>query len=110
MTDLELARQNVQDAASPFTWDDATLQGLLDRFSGDVHLVSAQVWLWRAGSAALRNFKYRLADGTQVDKTLTAVECREQAALYRSMALETPADETVEVDWTDAFDPPGVSG
>lgn len=106
MTDLELLRQNVQDTDDPPTWSDDTLQGLLDRHGGDVNLASAQTWTWRAGSAVLRNFKYRLADGTQVDKTMTAGECREQAALYRSLANSDPADETVEVDWTDAFDDP----
>jgi hypothetical protein len=41
---------------------------------------------------------------------MTAGECREQAALYRSMATSEPADVTVEVDWTEAFDPvEGVS-
>ena len=106
MTDLELLRANVQDEVSPYTWDDTKLQGVLDRYSGDVNLASAQVWLWRAGSAALRNFKYRLGDGTSVDKTMTAEECRQQATVFRSLALETPVDETVEIDWTRAFDPP----
>lgn len=105
MTDLELLRQNVQDLDEPPAWSNEQLQGLLDRLGGDVNLASAQVWLWRAGSAALRNFKYKLSDGTSVDKTMTAEECRELAALFRSMGMETPADAAVEFDWTDAFDP-----
>lgn len=104
MTDLELLRANVQDEAEPYTFSDTKLEGLLARQT-DVDLASAQVWLWRAGTEALRNFKYKLSDGTSVDKTMTAEECRQQAALYRVQALETPADEIVEVDWTDAFDP-----
>lgn len=104
MTDLELLRQNVQDSAG--SWSDTTLEALLARCGGDVNLASSQVWLWRAGDNALRNFKYRLPDGTSVDKTMTAEECRNLAALYRSMANEAPADATVELDWTDAFDPP----
>jgi len=106
VTDLELLRQNVQDTVEPYTWDDATLQALLDRCGGDVNLASAQVWLWRAGNAALRNFRYRLSDGTQVDRTMTAEECRAMAEQYRAMAMAEPADATVEVDWTRAFDPP----
>jgi hypothetical protein len=110
MTDLELLRKNVSDTAEPYTWADPVMQGLLDRCGGDVNLAASQVWIWRAGDAALRNFKYKTPDGTSIDKTMTAGECREQAALYRSMATSEPADVTVEVDWTEAFDPvEGVS-
>lgn len=105
MNDLELLRQNVQDAVEPYTWGDPVLQGLLDRCAGDVNLAASQVWVWRAGDNALRNFKYKLPDGTSIDKTMTAEECRGMAALYRSMAMETPSDATVELDWTTAFDP-----
>lgn len=105
MTDLDLLRKNVSDTVEPYAWQPETLQALLNRCSGDVNLAASQVWLWRSGDAALRNFKYRLPDGTSIDKTMTADECRQQAALYRSMALETPADATVEFDWTDAFEP-----
>jgi hypothetical protein len=104
VTDLELLRQNVSDAVEPYTWADPVLQGLLDRCGGDVNLAACQVWLWRAGANALRNFKYKTPEGTSIDKTMTASECREQAALYRSMATSEPADATVEVEWTNAFD------
>jgi hypothetical protein len=37
---------------------------------------------------------------------MQAKECREQAAVYKDLAMLTPADGVAEVTWTNAFDPP----
>ncbi len=105
MTDIELVRLNVQDQTEPFTFHDEIITDLLSQSGNDVNLVSAQLWLARAGNAALRNFKFSV-DGRTVDKTMTAKECREQATVFKEMAMLCPGDEIAEITWTDAFDPP----
>jgi hypothetical protein len=105
MTDLELVRLNVQDQVAPYTFDDNTINGLLAKYSNDVNMVSSHLWLVRAGDASKRNFKFRI-DGRDVDKTMQAKECREQAAIFKEMAMLTPGDAVAEVTWTNTFDPP----
>lgn len=108
MTDLELLRANIRDETEPYSFTDVFLQGLLDRYQ-DVSLVSAHVWLLRAGDASLRNFKFTV-DGRTVDKTMTAEECRAQAGMFRTLAYTEPAEEVMEIDWTPAFNPPEEVG
>lgn len=105
MTDVELVRLNVQDQAEPYNFNDPTITALLGKHNNDVNMVSAFLWLVRAGDAAKRNFKFKI-DGREVDKTMTAKECREQAAIFKDMAMLTPGDGVAEITWTDAFDPP----
>jgi len=102
MSDLDLLRQNVRDQEDPPQFPDEILAGLLARYSGDVNLASAHVWLLRAGDASLRNFRFSV-DGRSVDKSMTAAECREQAAMFRQFGAGA-GEEIVEVDWTNAFD------
>ena len=106
MTNIELVRLNVRDQVAPYAFDDPTITDLLARYSNDVNMVSHHLWLVRAGDAAKRNFKFAV-DGKTVDKTLTARECREQAAVFKELSVLTPADGLAEITWTDAFDPPG---
>lgn len=103
MTDRELLRQNVRDETAPYTWDDPTLDDLLARYGNDVNLASAHVWMWRAGDASKRNFKFQQG-GVMVDKTMTADECRQQAALFRQLAQLDPAAEVAEIDWTEMYE------
>ncbi len=105
MTDLELVRLNVIDQVEPYTFNDPTVEGLLTRMGNDVNQVSAHLWLVRAGTAAKRNFKFKV-EGREVDKTMTAKECREQAMIFKEMAMLTPGDGLAEIEWTNAFDPP----
>lgn len=105
MTDIELVRLNVRDQVQPYTFDDPTVSDLLTRYGNDVNMASFHLWLIRAGDAAKRNFKFTV-DGRTVDKTMTAKECREQAATFKDLALLTPADGLAEIIWTNAFDPP----
>lgn len=105
MTDIELVRLNVRDQVVPYVFDDLTIAALLARYSNDVNMASSHLWLIRAGDAAKRNFKFTV-DGRTVDKTMTAKECREQAATFKELALLTPADGLAEITWTNAFDPP----
>lgn len=105
MTDIELVRLNVLDQVEPYTFPDLTITALLARYSNDVNMASHHLWLIRAGDAAKRNFKFTV-DGRTVDKTMTAKECREQAAIFKDLALLSPADGVAEITWTDAFNPP----
>lgn len=105
MTSLELVRLNIIDSIEPYTFDDQTIESLLSHYNNDINQVSAHIWLIRAGDAAKRNFKFKTED-TEVDKTMTARECREQSAMYRQMARYAPEDGLVEIKWTNAFDPP----
>lgn len=102
MSDLDLLRQNVRDQEDPPQFPDEILAGLLARYSGDVNLASAHVWVLRAGDASLRNFRFNV-DGRSVDKSMTAQECREQSAMFRQLGAGT-GEEIVEVDWTNVFD------
>lgn len=105
MTDTELVRLNVRDQVAPYAFDDPTISALLGNYSNDVNMASSHLWLIRAGDAAKRNFKFSV-DGRTVDKTMTAKECREQAAIFKELALLTPADGLAEITWTNTFDPP----
>lgn len=105
MTDLEMVRLNIRDQVEPYTFPDTTIDTLLDKYGNDVNMASSHLWLIRAGEAARRNFKFSV-DGKTVDKTMTAKECREQAAVFKDLAMLTPADGLAEITWTDAFDAP----
>jgi len=105
MTDIEMVRLNVRDQTILYTFDDPTIEALLAKYSNDVNMASFHLWLIRVGDAAKRNFKFKV-DGREVDKTMTAKECREQATLFKELALLTPADDLAEVTWTNAFDSP----
>ncbi|ATW24162.1 hypothetical protein [Candidatus Formimonas warabiya] len=105
MTDLELVRANVVDEVEPYTFNDPMITALLSRYNNDVNQVSSHIWLIRAGQAAKRNFKFTV-DGTTIDKTMTAKECREQAVFFKELAMLTPGDGLAEIEWTNAFDPP----
>ena len=103
MTDNELVRLNIRDQVEPYIFDDVTIDVLLAKYGNDVNLASSHLWLIRAGDASKRNFKFQI-DGRTVDKTMQAKECREQAAVFKELALLSPADTVVEITWTDAFD------
>lgn len=105
MTDIEMVRLNIQDEVMPFTFATPVIETLLGQYNNDVNLASSHLWLLRAGSNSLRNFKYNV-DGRTVDKTMQAKECREQAAVFKELAMSVPADDVVDIDWTNAFDPP----
>lgn len=104
MTDLEEVRSNVIDETQPYTFSDQKIQDLLGKY-GDISYVSFLLWMARAGNAAIRNFKFS-TEKNSVDKTMTAKECREQAALFKELAVTAPGDGVAEIEWTDAFDPP----
>ena len=104
MTDLDEVRANMIDEAEPYTFSDPKIQDLLDKY-GDVNYVSFLLWMARAGSAAIRSFKFS-TDKNSVDKTMTAKECREQAAVFKELAVAVPGDGVAEIEWTEAFDPP----
>jgi hypothetical protein len=105
MTDAELVRLNVRDETEPYTFSAPTIEALLSHYGDDVNQASRHLWLIRAGDAAKRNFKFSV-DGRSVDKTMTAKECREQAAVFKELAMLEPADDLAEITWTNAFDPP----
>lgn len=102
MTDLEMLRQNIRDTGTPPKFDDLTLTDLLARYDNDVNLASAQVWLWYAGDASLRNFKFRIGD-QDYDQTMTADECRQMAERFRQLAAASGGAAVAEIEWTDAF-------
>jgi hypothetical protein len=106
MTELEMVRLNTRDQTAPYTFDDPTVISLLTHYNNDVNLVSSHLWLIRAGDASKRNFKFKAGDGREVDKTMQAKECREQATIFKDMAMLTPGDGIAEIEWTNAFDPP----
>ncbi|MHB1418475.1 MAG: hypothetical protein ACYCX4_02645 [Bacillota bacterium] len=105
MTDVEFVRLNVRDDAQPYTFETTTIEAVLAQYNSDINLASSYLWLIRAGDAAKRNFKFKV-DGREVDKTMTAKECREQSSVYRDLAMLTPGDAIAEVDWTASFEPP----
>ncbi len=106
MTTVEEVRLNVRDETEPYTFPTPTIEALLTKYGNDVNMVSSHLWLIRAGDAAKRNFKFSTKDGQSVDKTMTAKESREQAAVFKDLAQLTPADGLAEITWTNAFDPP----
>jgi hypothetical protein len=105
MSDLELVRLNVRDQEPSYTFEDTVITVLLARYGNDVNMVSHHLWLIRAGDASKRNFKFTV-NGKTVDKSMQAKECREQAAIFKDLAMLTPADGVAEITWTNALDPP----